>query len=73
MEDLLQSFGRVARGADAAVMYFAGHGIQHLGINYLAPSDAKLQDETDLRRLIRVLCGPEARDGGRTRTRTWTR
>ncbi|MFX4933451.1 hypothetical protein ABTB90_19180, partial [Acinetobacter baumannii] len=31
-----------------------GHGLQHLGINYLAPIDAKLEDESDLRRLINL-------------------
>ena len=54
MEDVLQDFGRKARTADAALVYFAGHGIQHQGVNYLTPIDAKLTDETDLRRLFNL-------------------
>lgn len=36
--------------ADAVVVYFAGHGIELGGQNYLLPSDARLVDERDVRR-----------------------
>ncbi|MFX6067010.1 caspase family protein, partial [Acinetobacter baumannii] len=54
MEERLIRFSRQARSADTALVFYAGHGLQHLGINYLAPIDAKLEDESDLRRLINL-------------------
>jgi len=54
MEDAAINFARAARTADVAVFYYAGHAIQYAGVNYLAPIDAKLTDEADLRRMIRV-------------------
>jgi len=47
-EDLIRSFSRAARGADAAVFYFAGHGIQVGNENFLLPADAEILDEDDL-------------------------
>ncbi|MGP0059820.1 MAG: caspase domain-containing protein [Beijerinckiaceae bacterium] len=43
-------FARKARQADVALVFFGGHGIQHRGVNYLAPVDAEVKDEADLRR-----------------------
>lgn len=54
MEDALIRFARAARDADTALVYYAGHGLQHAGVNYLAPIDAELQDETDLRKLVQL-------------------
>jgi hypothetical protein len=54
MEDQLSAFARRARKADTAVIFYAGHAIQHQGINYIIPIDASLKDEADVRRLIRV-------------------
>jgi len=34
MEDLLDRFARSAAEADAALVFFAGHGLQHQGENY---------------------------------------
>jgi len=42
-------FGRTARGADIAIVYYAGHGIQLDGENFLIPVDANLDDEIALR------------------------
>jgi uncharacterized caspase-like protein len=47
-------FARAARDADVALFYYSGHAMQYAGINYLAPTDAKLTDEADLRLLERV-------------------
>jgi Caspase domain len=47
-------FSRAAREADVALFYYSGHAMQFSGINYLAPVDAKLADEADLRLLTRV-------------------
>jgi uncharacterized caspase-like protein len=41
----MADFGRLAQGADAALVYYAGHGIQFQGLNYLMPVDARLEDE----------------------------
>jgi hypothetical protein len=47
-------FSRAAREADVALFYYSGHALQFGGINYLAPVDARLTDEADLRLLARV-------------------
>jgi hypothetical protein len=46
--DALRLFGRQAEDADWAVVYFAGHGIQIGGTNYLLPIDAKLESDRDV-------------------------
>ncbi len=43
----VREFMTVARGAETAVMYFAGHGIEVAGTNYLIPVDAKLATDFD--------------------------
>ncbi|MDN3573362.1 caspase family protein [Methylobacterium longum] len=48
LRDQLRQFARAAQGADAALAYYAGHGLQYKGRNYIVPIDAKLQDEFDL-------------------------
>ena len=39
----LGAFAREADGADWALVYFAGHGIEVGGTNYLIPVDARLE------------------------------
>ena len=41
-------FARVMEGATAAVFFYAGHGIQYRGQNYLLPVDAKLTTEASI-------------------------
>lgn len=36
------------RDADIAVVYYAGHGIEVEGLNYLIPVDARLERDTDV-------------------------
>jgi uncharacterized caspase-like protein len=43
----LREFARSAIGADIAVVFYAGHGIEVGGHNYLVPIDAKLEFDTD--------------------------
>ncbi len=43
----LISLGRDAAGADMAVVYFAGHGMEISGENWLIPIDAELKRDTD--------------------------
>jgi uncharacterized caspase-like protein len=44
----LKAFARKADLADWAVVYFAGHGIEIGGTNYLIPVDAKLESDRDV-------------------------
>ena len=48
MERLLQSFADKIDGADVALVFYAGHGLQVSGSNYLVPVDARLDKESDL-------------------------
>src|SRR6185369_9988830 len=43
----LIALGRDAAGADMAVVYFAGHGMEINGENWLIPIDAELKRDTD--------------------------
>jgi tetratricopeptide (TPR) repeat protein len=45
--DALHTFGREAEKADWAVIYYAGHGLEIGGVNYLVPVDAKLAADKD--------------------------
>lgn len=44
----LREFRSKADGADVAMVYFAGHGIEGGGKNWLIPTDAKLESSRDL-------------------------
>ena len=44
----LATFGRAAEGADVALFFYAGHGLQVNGQNYLVPTDAKVEYEAEL-------------------------
>jgi uncharacterized caspase-like protein len=48
MQETVAEFARKAVGADIALMFYAGHGIQVHGDNFLIPIDAKFEDETAL-------------------------
>lgn len=48
MQRALAAFERKATGADWAVVYYGGHGIQVDGRNFLVPVDAKLEVATDV-------------------------
>ncbi|MFG3596107.1 caspase family protein [Bradyrhizobium sp. RDI18] len=45
----LRAFAREAETSDWAVIYFAGHGLEMGGINWLAPVDAQLKTDRDVR------------------------
>ena len=44
----LQEFKAQLVGADVALFYYAGHGVETHGLNYLVPVDAHPQDEADV-------------------------
>jgi hypothetical protein len=48
MRRALIDLGRQARGAELAVIYFAGHGIQMAGDNWMIPVDAQLASDLDV-------------------------
>ena len=48
MEDKIREFGRKLERADLALLFYAGHGMQVAGRNYLVPVDAKLERAGDL-------------------------
>jgi Caspase domain len=45
----LREFADVAADAEVAVVYYAGHGMQLRGMNYLIPVDANLKTELEVR------------------------
>jgi formylglycine-generating enzyme required for sulfatase activity len=68
MERELLQFARRAQGASVALVYFAGHGLQMEGRNYLLPVDVKLEDDMavsleaiELNQLLRVVQGASTR------------
>jgi len=50
MDQAVDRFSRIANGADVALVYYSGHGMQFGGKNYLLPIDADLQNLADINR-----------------------
>jgi len=50
MDAAMKRFGNKAEKAEVALLFYAGHGIQVNGYNYLVPIDAKPHSERDLKR-----------------------
>ncbi len=48
MDDAIRTFGRKLDRADLAAFFYAGHGLQVAGKNYLVPIDARLERPGDL-------------------------
>lgn len=44
----VRNFGELLEGSDVAIFFYAGHGLQVGGRNYLIPTDARLANERDL-------------------------
>lgn len=49
MRDALTEFGKKLRNGDDALVYYAGHGVQINGINYLVPVDARFATQLDIK------------------------
>jgi TPR repeat protein len=47
-ESAVQKFGVAAQGSDVSLFYYAGHGVQVRGKNFLAPVEANLTKEADV-------------------------
>jgi|GEM_PF-5419964 len=50
MNDKLEEFDDELKKGGVGVLYYAGHGIQHQGENYMIPVDARLKNPPDLKR-----------------------
>lgn len=48
MEDAIRTFGKKLRNGGVGLFYFAGHGVQYEGRNYLVPVSARIEDEADI-------------------------
>lgn len=48
LDRAVQSFGQQIQGADVALFYYAGHGVQVAGANYLVPVNANPTREADV-------------------------
>jgi invasion protein IalB len=46
--EALRGFAKQAENADWAVVYYAGHGIEAAGVNYLIPVDAAIHTDRDI-------------------------
>ena len=48
LTEALRQFARQTDGADLALVFYAGHGMEMDGVNYLLPVDARLERDTDV-------------------------
>ncbi len=48
MRTLVRSFSEKLPDADVALLFYAGHGLQVAGKNYLVPIDARIENQADL-------------------------
>lgn len=46
--DAMSEFGRVSQGAQVALFFYAGHGLEVAGRNWILPVDADIQASSDL-------------------------
>jgi len=49
MERAIRDFGKELRGGGVGLFYFAGHGVQVRGNNYLVPVEAEIESEGDVK------------------------
>jgi tetratricopeptide (TPR) repeat protein len=49
LAEALRRFSDAARNADWAMVYYAGHGVELNGVDYLIPVDARMASESDAR------------------------
>ena len=49
LTEALRAFTRRSAGADVSLVFYAGHGIEMDGTNYVVPVDARLERDVDVR------------------------
>src|SRR5689334_12502455 len=45
MKQAINAFGQKLKGFDVGLFYYAGHGVQSKGVNYMIPVEADLKNE----------------------------
>jgi len=55
MARAVHDFSDRLAGAEVALFFYAGHGLQMNGENYLVPVDAKIKNAADVRRERRLV------------------
>jgi Caspase domain len=50
MNDALDRFSRMVGGAEIALVYYSGHGMQFAGKNFLLPVEVRLENAEDVNR-----------------------
>ena len=50
LADAIDQFTAAAKGADVAMVYYSGHGMQASGVNYLIPVDAQIKEAAHVKR-----------------------
>ncbi len=48
LDGVIERFAKAAEGADAVLFFYAGHGFQAEGRNYLIPADAEIRSAADV-------------------------
>src|SRR5271169_2763796 len=67
-DSAVQSFGNQLQGADVGLFYYAGHGVQVRGTNYLVPVSANPTREADVDfQMVDVALVLRQMEGSRTR------
>ncbi len=61
LPSVLADFARKSQGADTTLFYYAGHGIQYQGKNYILPVDITVQDADDVE--FKAIESKRSRDG----------
>ena len=64
LTEALRAFTRRSAGADVSLVFYAGHGIEMDGVNYLVPVDARLERDVDVRFETLTLGRPDGVDCG---------
>ncbi|MCI0392042.1 MAG: SUMF1/EgtB/PvdO family nonheme iron enzyme [Acidobacteria bacterium] len=68
MDEAVRTFGRKIKGGGIGLFYFAGHGVQVGGVNYLVPAGARVEKEQDMQfetlEIGKVTAEMEAADNG---------
>src|SRR5262245_64051897 len=49
MDEAVRGFGKKIKDGGVGLFYFAGHGVQVDGVNYLAPVGARVEKEQDVK------------------------
>ncbi len=49
LTEALRAFTRQSAGAEVSLVFWAGHGIEMDGVNYIVPVDARLERDVDVR------------------------